>query len=131
MLGISDVNIPLEYNGIKAGVDLSGLWKNLSKEKRIEWARYRWLRPHAPLAKLEELPGIQKAAGLDHLPYEVFLTELLQHCTDFQRDNPNLSIWARRRIALINIALKRTIPIPETLIHAKSNYLHGPLACSV
>lgn len=73
----------------------------MTAEGRYRYVAWNWLRPHHPPRTLNDLPGLQRNSGLDHVDRAVFVPRLIEECKEILRDHPRLQLWIRKRIALL------------------------------
>jgi hypothetical protein len=82
-------------------------------EQRYRTAAWHWLRPEEPSCRIEELPYVQRAAGLDHVSRAAFVPRLQERCLEEMRRHPRLKRWIQRRMALLDFVVAPPVDVPE------------------
>ena len=122
---LDELNVEVAAGKVKVP-KLKEAWRNLTDGQRYAYAAWRWLRPstdtESPAPSLDDLPSIQRAAGLDHVSPSEFAERLAVECKECAPEHPRLGRWVSRRFALLEYRFRP--PLAGTPAHAREA-LHG------
>ena len=106
--------VPLSAGPVKVG-KLKELFRGITSTSRYRFAIWKWLRPHPPCLRTEELDNLQKQAGLEHLDATTFLRGLRDHGKELLREHPMLRLWIETRISLLEYKITPPLLVPDEL----------------
>ena len=79
-------------------------YRSLSEKYRIDLAAWKWLRPAQPLMQVAEVRDLRASVGLHYMsPVSKFTKSVIVRCREYARNNPELQLWIRRRISLLEL----------------------------
>ncbi len=102
-----------EFQGFKVGLDFGKLLSGFTSESRIEFVAWEWLLADADLDDIGKLRQVFRFETLDDAR---FCAQIRDACRKIAREHPELRLWVRRRLALLELKTSSVLNLsPETL----------------
>lgn len=103
--GAEDADLNFEIRGFKIPFRAKAVRYFARPFLRSEAAR-RWLSPNSPCVGVDELEQLQRELALTDVDLDGFAREMKSECIQISRAHPELSLWIRRRLSLLDFVVE-------------------------